>query len=72
MTQVSVQTEDANVISRREYEKIAFQLSTSVVDYFIGGGKKHFTQRKDSRNLIKEMVDYDIVSSKKRISEFNS
>tara|TARA_B110000261_G_C13080055_1_gene355594 strand:+ start:76 stop:1125 length:1050 start_codon:yes stop_codon:yes gene_type:complete len=59
----------ANVISRREYEKIAFQLSTSVVDYFIGGGKKHFTQRKDSRNLIKEMVDYDIVSS---VSKFDS
>jgi len=59
----------ANVVSRKEYEEIAFQLSTSVVDYFIGGGKKHFTQRKDSRNLIKEMVDYDIVSS---ISKFDS
>lgn len=57
----------ANVISRREYEEIAFQLSVSVVDYFIGGGRKHFIKRKDKRNLIKEMVEYDFVSS---ISKF--
>ena len=29
----------ANVVSRKKYEDIAFQLSESVVDYFIAGGK---------------------------------
>ena len=36
----------ANVVSRRQYEDIAFQMSVSDVDYFIGGGKKHFVRRK--------------------------
>ena len=29
----------ANVVSRRQYEDIAFQMSNSDVDFFIGGGK---------------------------------
>ena len=53
----------AHVVSRKEYENIALQMSTSVVDYFIGGGKKHFNDREDNRNLIDEMSAYDIVSS---------
>ena len=53
----------ANVLSRKEYQKIALQMSKSDVDYFIGGGQKHFTKRDDKRNLLQEMEDYDIVSS---------
>ncbi len=53
----------ANVDSRKKYEEIAVQLSESDVDYFIGGGKKHFNERKDSRDLIKEMNTVDVVKS---------
>jgi alkaline phosphatase len=53
----------ANVDSRKKYEEIAVQLSESDIDYFIGGGKKHFNERKDSRNLIKEMNTVDVVKS---------
>jgi alkaline phosphatase len=53
----------SKVVSRREYEKIAFQLSQHEVDYFIGGGKKFFIDRKDKRNLINEMTDYTFVES---------
>lgn len=47
----------ANVPSRKQYQDIALQLSESTVDYFIGGGKKHFNLREDKRNLIKEMEE---------------
>ena len=53
----------ANVDSRKKYEEIAVQLSESDVDYFIVGGKKHFNERKDSRDLIKEMNTVDVVKS---------
>lgn len=53
----------ANVISRRKYEEIAFQMSESEVDYFIGGGKNYFNKRIDNRNLIKEMVGVDVVKN---------
>jgi len=59
----------AHVVSRKEYENIALQMSTSVVDYFIGGGKKHFNDREENRNLIKEMSTYDIVSSLSRFDK---
>jgi len=45
----------ANVISRRQYEDIALQLRFHNVNYFIGGGQKHFNRREDKRNLVKEM-----------------
>ena len=35
----------AKVISRRLYEKIAFQLANTIVDLFVGGGKDYFTKR---------------------------
>lgn len=53
----------AKVNSRKKYEEIAIQFSESEVDYFIGGGKKYFTEREDSRNLIKEMNAVDVVKS---------
>jgi len=41
---------------RSSYENIALQLAESDVDFFVGGGKKFFSQRRlDKRNLIEEM-----------------
>jgi alkaline phosphatase len=62
----------AHVDSRRKYQEIALQLSTGVVDYFIGGGENHFNKRKDKRNLIKEMTEYDIVSSLSKFDKSES
>ena len=46
----------AKVPHRRQYEDIAMQLAeTDNVNLIIGGGRKHFTQRKDSLNLIEKM-----------------
>lgn len=46
----------SHVASRQQYEDIAAQLSTSKVDYFVGGGLKYFNRREnDERDLIKEM-----------------
>lgn len=59
----------ANVISRKEYQDIALQLSQHKVDIFIGGGQKHFNQRDDRRNLIKEMTDYSFVNSLRKFQE---
>ena len=59
----------ANVISRKQYEDIAFQMSVSDVDFFIGGGKKHFNRRKDNRNLLNEMKDWQFTSSLKAFDE---
>ena len=57
----------AKVSSRYKYEEIAFQLTKSEVDYFMGGGKKYFTSRKDNRNLLLEDNTRTYVSS---IGEF--
>ena len=53
----------ANIDSRKKYEEIAVQLSESNIDYFIGGGKKHFNKRTDNRDLIEEMNTVDLVKS---------
>ena len=39
----------AKVISRANYQEIAYQLSKSEVDFFIGGGEKHFIKRNDRK-----------------------
>ena len=59
----------ANVISRAEYQEIAHQLSKSDVDFFIGGGEKHFIKRNDKKNLINEMKDWEFVNS---LDQFDS
>ena len=59
----------AKVHSRNSYETIALQLSEHEVDIFAGGGKKHFIDRKDKRNLIEEMAGYTFVED---ISEFEA
>ena len=59
----------ANVNSRAEYQEIAYQLSKSEVDFFIGGGEKHFTKRNDKKNLMNEMKEWEFVKS---IDQFDS
>lgn len=47
----------AKNINRNNYEEIAMDFAQSdKVDLLIGGGKKHFTSRKDGVNLIDKMV----------------
>lgn len=59
----------ANVVSRRQYEDIAFQMTVSDVDFFIGGGKKHFVRRKDGRDLLDEMNGWQFTSSLRAFDE---
>lgn len=51
----------AKVRSRSLYNDIALQLSQHNVDLFVGGGKKFFINRKDKRNLVEEMANYNFV-----------
>lgn len=41
--------------SRNMYEEIAADFLKTDIDVFIGGGYKHFTERKDGRNLADEL-----------------
>lgn len=41
--------------SRGSYEDIAADFLKNDIEVFIGGGYKHFTQRKDGRNLVDEL-----------------
>ena len=43
--------------SRKMYEEIAADFLHTDIDLFIGGGLKHFTERKDGRNLLKELEE---------------
>jgi len=49
--------------SRYNYENIALQLRNHNIDIIVGGGSKYFTTRKDKRNLINEMSEYEFVKS---------
>ena len=42
--------------SRKMYEEIAADFLKTEIDVFIGGGKTHFTERKDGRNLVDELI----------------
>jgi alkaline phosphatase len=42
--------------SRNMYEEIAADFLKTDIDVFIGGGYKHFTERKDGRNLVNELT----------------
>ena len=47
----------AKNINRNNYEEIAMDFAKSdKVNLLIGGGRKHFTERKDGTNLIEQMV----------------
>ncbi|MBN2636561.1 MAG: alkaline phosphatase [Prolixibacteraceae bacterium] len=41
--------------NRNMYEAIAADFLKTDIDVFIGGGREHFTQRKDERNLVEEL-----------------
>ncbi|MCT4646672.1 MAG: alkaline phosphatase [Carboxylicivirga sp.] len=41
---------------RKMYEAIASDFLETDIDVFIGGGKKHFTDREDGRNIIDELI----------------
>lgn len=45
--------------SRNMYEEIAADFLKTDIDVFIGGGYKHFTERKDGRNLVEELKQKD-------------
>ena len=45
----------AHQANRGMYEEIAADFLKTDIDVFIGGGKAHFTQRKDGRNLVEEL-----------------
>jgi alkaline phosphatase len=55
----------ANNIDREEEEELASDFLNSNVDILFGGGRKYFNQRKDQRDLLKEMEQkgYSIVTS---------
>ena len=42
--------------SRSMYEEIAADFLKTDIDVFIGGGNKHFTQRKDGRDLTEDLI----------------
>jgi alkaline phosphatase len=52
---------------RDMYEAIASDFLKTEFDLLIGGGEKHFTQRKDNRNLVKELEGkgYTVIDSAK-------
>jgi alkaline phosphatase len=45
----------AHQAQRSMYEEIALDFLKTDIDVFIGGGRAHFTQRKDGRNLVDEL-----------------
>lgn len=47
----------AHSTNRSDYEAIALDFLKTDIDVFIGGGRDHFTARKDNRNLAKELAD---------------
>jgi alkaline phosphatase len=47
----------AHASSRSSYEDIAADFLKTNIDVFIGGGTKNFEERKDGRNLSKELKD---------------
>lgn len=47
----------AHLPSRNMYEEIAADFLNTNIDVFIGGGYKHFTERKDGRNLVNELKE---------------
>ena len=53
----------AHVKARKMYEEIAAQFLETEIDYFVGGGKKFFTNRADSRNLFQELEEKGYVVS---------
>lgn len=47
----------AHQVSRNMYEEIALDFLETDIDVFIGGGRSHFTNRQDGRDLLEELRD---------------
>ena len=64
----------AHQSSRNSYEAIAADFLKTDINVFIGGGYKHFTERKDSLNLVEELESkgYTILQDMDEIVNFKS
>lgn len=60
--------------SRGMVEEIAADFLKTDIDVFIGGGRKHFTQRKDGKNLVNELKakKYQIANSIEEVEKISS
>ena len=60
--------------SRNMYEAIAADFLKTDIDVFIGGGYKHFTERKDGRNLANELKNkgYKVLRTMDEITKVKS
>ncbi len=60
--------------SRNMYEEIAADFLNTDIDVFIGGGYKHFTDRKDGRDLTKELENkgYEVLQNMDEITKVKS
>ena len=56
---------------RSMYEAIASDFLETNIDVFIGGGYKHFTERKDGKNLVDELKEkgYQVETEMKKIAK---
>lgn len=61
----------AHNISRNNYEEIALDFVKTKPDVFIGGGKDHFMNRRDGKDLVAELRSegYDVVLSVEELLE---
>ena len=64
----------AHVQSRNMYEEIASDFLKTDIDVFIGGGQDHFVKRKDSLNLVDELMSkgYQVFFDMDQISEVSN
>lgn len=64
----------AHVQSRNMYEEIASDFLKTDIDVFIGGGKDHFVKRKDSLDLVDELITkgYQVFYEMDQISQVSS
>ena len=64
----------AHVENRNMYEEIASDFLKTDIDVFIGGGKDHFVNRKDSLNLVDELISkgYQVLYDMEHISQVSS
>lgn len=61
----------AHQVSRYMYEEIALDFMETDIDVIIGGGRSHFTNRKDGRDLLFELSDkgYNVYDDPATIAE---
>jgi alkaline phosphatase len=61
----------AHAVSRSLTEDIALEMVKSEVDFFAGGGKRYFDQRKDGRNLLGELKEKNFHIDTTALSNFS-